>query len=511
MKLLFALIVLLAASGANAVEPAAAALRKGVVPSVADAGTPRTRGGPDDEVLVFDSVTGAPEVYSLLASPRTFMGMAFDMETDVGPDPLISRIVVYMIYNGSVTQDFAALRARAQLWDVWSGNDQPVFSAPATLVERTLTDFNVEPGAYYALSLTPTDPIPLSGLTSHGIAINFQGDMGAGFQNVDTLTSLVRGGDAPIAVGSNPLIGNTGYRNKDGGTDFNFLPAHGFAIDAFNQALALKLYAIDTFIDQAIVDFVANPANPLFTDASFTVSATGGASNFPVTFSVDASSAAVCTAGGTHGATLTILGQGTCLVHADQVGNATYRAAPRQSLAVQIGIGALVQDGGFELGLETPWLQGSSNFDTPLCNVWCSPGAIAPHSGENFIWFSGPPDASEAAFVQQTGTIPVGAQWLDFHLWWASAVVAPPDPDAVFNVLIDGTTVFSLTPATAAAYAAGYTQASVDIQAFADGNAHTVRFEASSAATNQSTSVLVDDIRIGAFTEALFLDGFEPQ
>jgi hypothetical protein len=465
----------------------------------------------EDEVLVFDSHTGAGGYVSVLSSPRTFMGMALDLETDVGPDPLISRIVVYMIYNGTSTQTFAGLRARVQLWDVWSGNDQPVFSAPTTLVERTWTDFTANPNTYYSMTLTPDPPIPLSGLTSHGIAMNFQGDTGAGFENIDTLTSLIRTGVDPFAVGSNPLIGNVGYINDDGQTDFNFLPQHGFTLAWPSQALALKLYAVDTLIDQDIVDFVADPASPMFTDESFAVSATGGTSGQPVTFSVDASSAAVCTAAGTHGATIAIHDQGTCLVHADQAGNATYRAAPRQSLAVQIGIGALVQDGGFEVGLETPWLQGSSNFDTPLCNVWCSPGAIMPHSGENFVWFSGPPGASEAAFVQQTGTIPVGAQWLDFHLWWASAVVAPPDPDAVFNVLIDGTTVFSLTPATAAAYAAGYTQASVDVQAFADGNAHTVRFEASSAATNQSTSVLVDDIRIGAFTEAVFLDGFEPQ
>ena len=361
------------------------------------------------------------------------------------------------------------------------------------------------------MTLTPDPPISLSGLTSHGIAINFQGDTGAGFENFDSLTSLIRTGLDPFAVGSNPLIGNVGYINDDGQTDFNFLPQHAFTLAYPSQGLALKLYALDTLIDQDIVDFVANPVSPMFTDESFTVAATGGTSGQAVTFSVDVSSAAVCTAGGMHGATLTILDQGICLVHADQTGDATHRAAPRQSLAVQIGVGALVQDGGFEGGFATPWLQGSSNFGTPLCDASCSFDWALPHGGQFWLWFGGAINAHEAGFAQQTGTIAAGSKWLDFHLFWASSVVSPPDPGAVFNVVIDGTTIFSLTPATAVPYATAYTQASVDISAYADGNVHTLRFEASSAASSEGSSVFVDDIGIRTVPDAVFLDGFEPQ
>lgn len=121
MNRLFPLLVLLAASAASAASAAAAAEPAPSQPALhmdratlaADGGAPHLRGVPD-ELLVFDSHTGAGGYVSVLSSPRTFMGMAFDLETDVGPDPLISRIVVYMIYNGTSTQTFAQLRARVQ-------------------------------------------------------------------------------------------------------------------------------------------------------------------------------------------------------------------------------------------------------------------------------------------------------------------------------------------------------------------------------------------------------------
>lgn len=263
---------------------------------------------------------------------------------------------------------------------------------------------------------------------------------------------------------------------------------------------------------QDINDLDAHAASPALSDQNFAVFATGGTSGQPVTFSADASSATVCVAGGTSGALFTILNQGVCLVHADQAGTATHRVAPRQSLAVQIGIGALVQDGGFEAGGATPWLQGSTNFGTPLCDPSCSVGSAAPHGGQFWLWFGGALDVQEAAFVQQTGTIASVARWLDFYLWWRSSVVAPPDPGAVFDVLIDGTTVFSLTPATAAAYADGYTQASVDISAYADGQVHTLRFAGTFAASSgDATNIYVDDIVIRTIPGDVFIDGFELQ
>lgn len=58
-------------------------------------------------------------------------------------------------------------------------------------------------------------------------------------------------------------------------------------------------------------------------DAPFTVSATGGASGNPVTFSASGN----CSSGGTNGSTITITGGGSCSVTASQAGNSNFNAA----------------------------------------------------------------------------------------------------------------------------------------------------------------------------------------
>ena len=62
---------------------------------------------------------------------------------------------------------------------------------------------------------------------------------------------------------------------------------------------------------------------------SATLSATGGTSGNPVVFSVDPSSGAgVCNVSGIDGTTLSYIEAGTCVIDADQAGNASYAAAP---------------------------------------------------------------------------------------------------------------------------------------------------------------------------------------
>jgi len=84
-------------------------------------------------------------------------------------------------------------------------------------------------------------------------------------------------------------------------------------------------------------------------DPPFTVSATGGASGNPVTFTTTTPS--VCMISGANGETITLVTTGTCTVRASQAGDANYQAAAHldRSFAVR---------GGGELtfaGLFTPW------------------------------------------------------------------------------------------------------------------------------------------------------------
>jgi hypothetical protein len=181
-------------------------------------------------------------------------------------------------------------------------------------------------------------PSALTRLISNGVVVNFQGDKGSGLETSNDLTSLLRFGSDPIVVGSNPLPNSYGYRNVGGQTTFNHPHSDSRTFEESNEGMALQLYATtDPVTVQSFANFVATLASPVVNDGSFTVSATGGPSGNPVVFSVSSGSTAVCTAGGTHGATVTILAAGICTVLANQDGNASHTAAPQQSLPVNIG------------------------------------------------------------------------------------------------------------------------------------------------------------------------------
>lgn len=292
------------------------------------------------DTLVFDSFTGATTYTSTSSSPRTFIGLPFNLDAAAGSNPSISRITFYLAYNGTASQTYQSLRIRFQLWDGWASASDPVFStpmSPTSLDADIAGPITLNPNTYSPITVTLGTPVPLSGLLSHGIAVNYQGDTGSGLASADALTSLLRYGTAPVALGANALPNTYGYRNASGHIDFNFASTDARSFGQTNEAMVLQMFAVPTLLSQAITDFVATPAAPIYSDGSFTVSATGGASGNPVTFSVDAGSASVCSAGGTNGSTITILSTGTCTVLADQAGNASYSPAPQQSLAVQIG------------------------------------------------------------------------------------------------------------------------------------------------------------------------------
>lgn len=517
MKYLLPLLLLLGAPAMAAAERDAPQQIYWVHPGLTAhvAGAEQLRNVQGSDILVFDSFTGATSYTTTTGVPRTYMGMPIDLDAAAGSNPSITSMVVYLAYSGTTAQVYNSLRVRVQLWDAWSSTGSPVFSTPAgSVIEADVAGpVTLNPNTFSPITVTLATPVPLSGLTGHGFAINFQGDTGSGLASADVLTSLLRYGTSPVAVGANGLPASYGYRNASARTDFNFLSTDSRSFGQTNEATVVQLYAAAvTLISQSITGFAATPANPVVGGGSFTVSATGGASGNPVVFTVDPASAAVCSAGGTNGATIAILAAGICTVLANQAGNATYSAAPQQSLPVTIGAGggpALVQDGGFEAGfVPTYWTQTSTSFGTPLCDASC--GGVGPRTGTYWAWLGGAGTAAEAGSLQQAGVIATGPKTLNFYVWWSSSVAAPPDPAAFFNVKIDGITVFTLTPATAAAYSTAYTQASVDISAYADGNSHTLRFESNNAAASGSTNIHLDDIEIvSGPSDVIFADDFE--
>ena len=80
------------------------------------------------------------------------------------------------------------------------------------------------------------------------------------------------------------------------------------------------------------INFSSTPPGGAVVGGTYAVSATAS-SGLPVSFSVDLTSAGVCTV---SGATVSLVGTGTCTINADQAGNGSYLPAPQvqQSFAV---------------------------------------------------------------------------------------------------------------------------------------------------------------------------------
>ena len=90
---------------------------------------------------------------------------------------------------------------------------------------------------------------------------------------------------------------------------------------------------------QAISFTSTIPSNAIVGGAGYTVTATGGASGKPVTFSVASASSTVCTI---SAATVTFIGVGNCVIEANQDGNANYFAATQATQTVVVGKGTQV-------------------------------------------------------------------------------------------------------------------------------------------------------------------------
>ena len=84
-----------------------------------------------------------------------------------------------------------------------------------------------------------------------------------------------------------------------------------------------------------VIIFTSSAPSGAFAGGSYTVTATGGASGNPVTFTVDPSATSVCSI---LGSIVSLIGGGTCVIDANQAGNASYLPAPRaqQSFTVSI-------------------------------------------------------------------------------------------------------------------------------------------------------------------------------
>ena len=159
------------------------------------------------------------------------------------------------------------------------------------------------------------------------------------------------GGSAVLSVtgggSGNPVVFSVDSSSGSGvcsvsGSTVSYLAAGSCVIDA-NQAGNASFSAAQQVIQTITVgpvglasqSIVFTPPAIGVVGGSVTLSATGGGSGNPVVFSVDSSSGSgVCTV---SGATVSYLAAGSCVIDANQAGNASFSAAPQVTKTITVG------------------------------------------------------------------------------------------------------------------------------------------------------------------------------
>ncbi len=161
----------------------------------------------------------------------------------------------------------------------------------------------------------------------------------------------------------------------------------------------------------------------------------------------------------------------------------------------------VVADGSFEAGPGGGvWLEFSSNFGTPICDVGsCGTGTgTGPSDGAFWTWFGGIA-ASEAGIVAQDVTIPPTATNLTFDL--EQIICDSADDYAV--LFVDGFVEWFTLGSSPLCGTLGYTPQTVNLSAYADGGVHELWFQSEIFALNGGGSnffldnvVLSDNVAI---------------
>jgi subtilisin family serine protease len=158
-----------------------------------------------------------------------------------------------------------------------------------------------------------------------------------------------------------------------------------------------------------------------------------------------------------------------------------------------IPLADVILDGSFEAGTPNSfWDEFSSNFGTPLCTQASCGGGPPPHTGIWHAWFGGTTSA-ETGSVDQNVIIPVGTAELRFWLLMGAVSGAT----GFLEASIDNNVVFSVTEADVGNFGV-YTEVTVDVSAYADGNSHNLKFLGQKPA-GPNINFFVDDVVLDSY------------
>jgi len=192
---------------------------------------------------VFDST--AQDGLFLLGTPgRTWVGQPFTA-ADPGYPLKISSVTAW--FAATQAMSFTDFVMSVQLWDSFNPFAASVFSSPVGSVQsQSYGALSVNAFEIYAATVVFAQPLALTGLSGHGVAINFQVNTGSGLTVTENVSVPGRATSAAGAfpVGTVPLPGPSYgyYRNASGRTDFNFASSDLYTAGSWS-ALAIELDA----------------------------------------------------------------------------------------------------------------------------------------------------------------------------------------------------------------------------------------------------------------------------
>jgi hypothetical protein len=234
-----------------------------------------TVGGPTYTVTA-TATSGLPVTLSIDASAASVCSIAGPTVSFIGAGTCVIDA------NQAGNANYNAAPQAQQSFAVAKGNQTISFTSTAPAAAQ----FN---GSPYTVTATATS----------GLAVTFTIDASA-----TSVCSIA--GSTVSFIGAGTCVIDA---NQAGDANWNAAPQvqQSFAVAKANQTIS----------------FTSTPPAPAFVNGGYTVSATAS-SGLAVTFSAGAP--AVCTV---SGSTVTFVGAGTCIVDADQAGNADYNAAPQ--------------------------------------------------------------------------------------------------------------------------------------------------------------------------------------
>ena len=214
---------------------------------------------------------------------------------------------------GWYTANANVVASTVTVWHAANGSTFTQIGTLTTTATMTNRSFSITGG-------TSSSKIKIEGYgqTNHNFFVdNISVTQNMNLSGYDNLT--VSSGTSQVVTGLSP---NTTYyyrvRTVGGNsTSTSSTPAISVTTNKIDQTITFG--ALDT---------------KTYGDATFTVSATGGASGNPVTFTSSDETVATCT--GTNGTTVTVLKAGSCNIYANQTGNTGYNAASQVSQSVTV-------------------------------------------------------------------------------------------------------------------------------------------------------------------------------